>query len=61
VNRPSNYDRFPVVPISTSPEGCYAGWQEIGEALLPLPPITVVEVYPGCDTDDIATSLSSLL
>jgi mannose-6-phosphate isomerase class I len=61
VNHCSNYDRFPVVPISISPEGCYAGWQQISDALLPLPPITVVEVYPGCDTDSIARSLSSLL
>ncbi|MGH9697015.1 MAG: hypothetical protein ACRD5Z_22915, partial [Bryobacteraceae bacterium] len=58
---PSTYDRFPTVPISDSNAACYVGWQKIAEALRPLPPITVVEVYPGCDADHIETSLASAL
>lgn len=57
----STYDRFPTVRISDSDEACYVGWQRIAEALQPLPPVTVVEVYPGCDTASIERALASIL
>jgi mannose-6-phosphate isomerase class I len=61
VKGPSTYDRFPTVAVSDSNAGCYVGWEKIAEALQPLPPITVVEVYPGCDVDRIETTLASAL
>jgi len=61
VKSTSTYDRFPTVAVSDSNAGCYVGWEKIAEALQPLPPITVVEIYPGCDVDRIETSLASTL
>ncbi len=57
----STYDRFPAVRISDADEGCYVGWQKIAEALQPLPPVTVIEVYPGCDRTLIERELASVL
>ena len=57
----STYDRFPAVHISDSDAGCYVGWAEICQALQPLVEVTVVEVYPGCDTNGIEASLTSVL
>jgi mannose-6-phosphate isomerase class I len=57
----STYDRFPTVSVSDSNAGCFVGWEEICGALQPLPPVTVVEVYPGCDTDHIEASLAAIL
>ena len=37
------------------------GWAEICQALQPLAAVTVVEVYPGCDTNGIEASLTSVL
>jgi mannose-6-phosphate isomerase class I len=61
VKAPSTYDRFPTVSVSDSDAACRVGWEKIAEALQPLPSVTVVEVYPGCDTDHIETSLTSIL
>jgi mannose-6-phosphate isomerase class I len=61
VKAPSSYDRFPTVRVSDSDATCYIGWGKIADALRPLPPVTVVELYPGCDADLIETSLASLL
>ena len=57
----STYDRFPTVAVSDWNASCYVGWEKIAEALQPLPPITVVEIYPGCDVERIETSLASTL
>jgi mannose-6-phosphate isomerase class I len=57
----STYDRFPAVHISDSDADCYVGWAEICQALQPLAAVTVVEVYPGCDTNGIEASLTSVL
>jgi len=57
----STYDRFPAVRISDGSEACYVGWQKIAEALQPLPPVTVIEAYPGCDTASIKRELASVL
>src|ERR1700722_15788188 len=57
----STFDRFPAVHISDSDARCYVGWAEICQALQPLAAVTVVEVYPGCDTNGIEASLTSVL
>jgi mannose-6-phosphate isomerase class I len=61
VKAPSTYDRFPTVRVSDPDAVCCVGWEKIAEALLPLPPVTVVETYPGCDVDCIETALASAL
>lgn len=57
----STYDRFPAVRISDSDDPCYVGWSRIAAALEPLPPVTVVEIYPGCDARAIERALVSSL
>jgi mannose-6-phosphate isomerase class I len=61
VKAASTYDRFPTVRFSDSEDGCYIGWKRISEALQPLTPVTVVEIYPGCDVGAIETALVSAL
>src|ERR1035441_6501039 len=51
----SNYDKFPVVPVSASPSGCQVGWSAIivaiNERLRGVSPnartVLGVEYYPG--------------
>ena len=59
----SNYDKFPVVPVSDT--GCAVGWNEIAVHLKnQVPPgrfVVCVECYPGCDISDIETKLARAL
>ena len=51
----ANYDRFPVVEISSNDCDCLLGWEEIGQKLRELPGLTVIELYPGCFAEEIAS------
>ncbi|MHB1745649.1 MAG: class I mannose-6-phosphate isomerase, partial [Acidobacteriaceae bacterium] len=53
----SNYDRFPFVRVTDTDTDCIAGWQSVGDTLRFLPDLTVLELYPGCDADEIGSRL----
>jgi mannose-6-phosphate isomerase class I len=59
--RNSNYDKYPCVPISTSPSQCWVGWQEIINRLTfaSTEPscVLAVECYPGAFEGQIRSSL----
>lgn len=57
----TRYDRFPSVSVTGDNADCALGWEEIAQALPRVPGITVVELYPGCDTQEIAARLRSAL
>src|ERR1700756_3560890 len=59
----SNYDKFPVVPVSDA--RCDVGWNDIVLRLnKQIPPgrfVVCVECYPGCDVSEIESNLSRVL
>jgi mannose-6-phosphate isomerase class I len=57
----STYDRFPFVSVTQSDVDCHIGWQQIGQLLASPAAVTVVELYPGCNADEIESHLVSLL
>ncbi len=61
----SSYDKYPVVRVSDSRDGCETGWDEIGRHLKasvrPGRFVICVECYPGCFEKDIEKQLVSAL
>jgi len=57
----ATYDRFPFVAVSHNDADCRVGWEEIGRLLHPVPMRTVVELYPGCDSETIEAGLAASL
>jgi len=61
----SNYDKYPVVPVSTSREGSETGWQAVGQRLKasmrPGRFVVCVECYPGCFEKEIEKELVGAL
>jgi mannose-6-phosphate isomerase class I len=61
----SNYDKYPLVRVSDSREGCEKGWDAIGRRLKasvrPGRFVVCVECYPGCFEKDIEKQLVSAL
>jgi len=66
----SNYDKYPVVPVSASRDGCDIGWPAIGQRLKaaaiktgvrPDRFVICVECYPGCFEKEIEKQLVDAL
>jgi mannose-6-phosphate isomerase class I len=61
----SNYDKYPLVRVSDSRDGCETGWDAIGRRLKasvrPGRFVICVECYPGCFEKDIEKQLVSAL
>src|SRR5580692_8423827 len=61
----SNYDKYPVVPISASRDGCETGWPAIAQRLKSSIPagrfVVCVECYPGCFEKEIEKQLVDTL
>ncbi len=61
----SNYDKYPLVGVSDSRDGCETGWDAIGRRLKasvrPGRFVICVECYPGCFEKDIEKQLVSAL
>ena len=61
----SNYDKYPLVRVSDSRDGCETGWDAIGRLLKasvrPGRFVICVECYPGCFEKDIEKQLVSAL
>jgi mannose-6-phosphate isomerase class I len=61
----SNYDKYPLVRVSDSRDGCEMGWNAIGRRLkVSVRPgrfVICVECYPGCFEKDIEKQLVSAL
>jgi mannose-6-phosphate isomerase class I len=61
----SNYDKYPVVRVSNSKEGCDVGWPSIAERLKSRVRqgrfIVCVECYPGCFEEEIERELVEAL
>jgi len=59
----SNYDKYPVVPVSNA--RCDVGWNEIAlrlrKEIRPGRFVIAVECYSGCNVSEIESSLSSAL
>jgi len=57
----SNYDKYPVVRVSESREGCETGWQAVGRRLKASVRsgrfVICVECYPGCFEKEIEEQL----
>lgn len=53
----SRYDRFPYVRVTANNADCSAGWESIREILSLSPGVTVLELYPGCNADEIESHL----
>lgn len=53
----STYDRFPYVSVSPHDADCSVGWQSVGEALKHAPGVTALELYPGCNGEEIESHL----
>ena len=53
----STYDRFPYVGVSPHDADCCVGWQSVGEALKHSPGVTALELYPGCNHEEIESQL----
>lgn len=61
----SNYDKYPVVPVSSDSGECALGWAQIAgrirSAIRPGQFIVCVECYPGCFEQEIERELVSAL
>src|ERR1019366_9080860 len=61
----SNYDKYPLVRVSDSRDGCETGWDAIGQRLKasvrPGRFVICVECYPGCFEKEIEKHLVSAL
>ncbi|HEY3929093.1 MAG TPA: class I mannose-6-phosphate isomerase [Candidatus Koribacter sp.] len=61
----SNYDKYPFVAVSGSPEACDVGWEAIGHRLKAKVgdggTVLCVECYPGCFEDEIQRELELAL
>lgn len=61
----SRYDKFPVVTVSASKDGCDVGWAAIAERLRQKIRygkfVVCVECYPGCFEDEIAKEFTERL
>jgi mannose-6-phosphate isomerase class I len=61
----SNYDKYPLVRVSDSRDGCETGWDAIGRRLKacvrPGRFVICVECYPGCFEKDIEKHLAGAL
>jgi mannose-6-phosphate isomerase class I len=61
----SNYDKYPVVPVSASRDGCETGWPAIAQRLKSSIPagrfVVCVECYPGCFEKEIEKQLVDTL
>src|SRR5580658_6376736 len=66
----SNYDKYPVVPVSASRDGCNVGWPAIAQRLKAAVTSTggrsdrfviCVECYPGCFEKEIEKQLVDAL
>ena len=57
----ASYDRFPYVSVTTNDADCFAGWGSISDALNCSPRVTVLELYPGCNAEEIVSNLTSAL
>src|SRR5580700_6065503 len=61
----SNYDKYPLMRVSDSRDGCEIGWDAIGRRLkASVPPgrfVICVECYPGCFEKEIEKQLVSAL
>src|ERR1700676_4069866 len=61
----SNYDKYPLVRVSDSRDGCETGWDAIGRLLKasvrPGRFVICVECYPGCFEKEIEKQLVSAL
>src|SRR5260370_12881958 len=59
----SNYDKYPLVRVSDSRDGCETGWDAIGRLLKasvgPGRFVICVECYPGCFEKEIEKQLAS--
>ena len=64
MKKPSNYDKFPFVAVSSLPSSCHVGWTAIAKAIQGVVrgdrPVVCVECYPGVLTEQI-DALSQLL
>ncbi|MGA8530719.1 MAG: class I mannose-6-phosphate isomerase, partial [Acidobacteriaceae bacterium] len=56
----SHYDLFPCVVVTDNDADCKVGWSATVEAM-GTAPRTVVELYPGCFEEEIATALVDAL
>ncbi len=61
----SNYDKYPVVPVSDSRESCEVGWQAIAQRIKERVGtgrfVICIECYPGCFENEIEKQLVRLL
>jgi mannose-6-phosphate isomerase class I len=61
----SNYDKYPVVPVSASPDDCETGWPAIARRLKSSIRagrfVLCVECYPGCFEEQIERELVQAL
>jgi mannose-6-phosphate isomerase class I len=53
----SSYDRFPYVRVTDSDADCLATWRCISDVLRHSPGVTVLELYPGCNVEEIEAHL----
>jgi mannose-6-phosphate isomerase class I len=69
--RPSNYDKFPFVPVTAEASACQTGWAAIADALQSAlraapaapgqPQVLAVECYPGTDLSQLQRELTQEL
>ena len=63
--RKSNYDKYPLVKVSSSRADCDLGWKAIAERLKGSTKsgrfVVCVECYPGCFEGDIERELASAI
>ena len=61
MSRRSTYDRFPFVSVTLSDADCFLGWAEVQGALRPVGGVMAVELYPGCNIEEIESHLVASL
>lgn len=62
----TNYDKLPVVEVTSRDTDCVVGWPQVMDTLRPLvenqpQPILVIECYPGVDLEELKHELVSRL